>query len=286
MDFPPFWARAVRNGHKVWRWSHNSLQDATRQAEDAAEKLAAHWQRFGHHETRKPDAYAYGTKPLREQVLNRIQDSQGHTVAVVTRNKLGCRILNTARVVFVDIDIPNPTERSHSISWIRRLFAKPKMPDTQVYEREAPWLRRAEAWTQGSPGWGWRVYRTFGGLRLLATHQVFDPEDPIIEHMFEATGADPLYRALCRRQKCFRARLTPKAYRLGLTSPQDHWPYPTIKSETRFDRWEARYKAASEKRATCQWIARFGSDVIHPEVALILAAHDQPSRATINLPLA
>ena len=79
-------------------------------------------------------------------------------------------------------------------------------------------IAKVENWTRNNPDWGWRIYRTRAGLRLLATHALFDPEAAASDGVFDALGADPLYRQLCKTQKCYRARLTPKPWRCGIRS--------------------------------------------------------------------
>jgi len=39
------------------------------------------------------------------------------------------------------------------------------------------------------------------------------------DQVFDTLGADPPYRRLCRTQKCFLARLTPKPWRCGVAKP-------------------------------------------------------------------
>jgi hypothetical protein len=282
MHFPPFWFKARKHGVRLWRWSNVSLQDAIEKANNAAEALAERvhdqgWTRSG------LNRYGYGERPFREQVLRTLRDEQKGVVGVVSRNSYGCLVLNVPRVLFVDIDIPGAEKLNGPSSWLNRLSG------TQLsapFEAEGPWLHRAENWANEHPGWGWRVYRTRGGLRLLATHRVWEPDDPEVAEVFEAMDADPLYRQLCLRQKCFRARLTPKPWRCGVHRPHTRWPFTSDKHRASFVKWENRYRKACDKFATTQWIARFGADVLHPEVALILPVHDDQTRATVSLPLA
>ena len=55
---------------------------------------------------------------------------------------------------------------------------------------------------------------------------------------------NPLYRRLCRTQKWFRARLTPKPWRCGFENPPCRWPWPDGRAEARYKDWETRYKKA------------------------------------------
>ncbi|KAG1246597.1 hypothetical protein G6F68_014572 [Rhizopus microsporus] len=77
-------------------------------------------------------------------------------------------------------------------------------------------LQRVAAFSEQHPDWHLRAYRTPAGLRVLAMHATFPPEDEQLQAVFKALGADTLYARMCRLQHCFRARLTPKPWRVGL----------------------------------------------------------------------
>ena len=200
MNFPKFWAFAQSGSFHSWQWSNTSVEDAYRKAQQTAQRIAQQFVREG----RFMDTY-YAERPLREPVLRELQD------AVITRNSYGCQVLNTARAMFVDVDIAAPSA-----------------------------IAKAQAWASRQPGWNWRVYQTAAGLRLLATHALFDPADPICQTVFDAVDADPLYRKLCQLQECFRARLTPKPWRCESRNPPCRWPYPNQSLERAFQDWKAR----------------------------------------------
>jgi hypothetical protein len=209
------------------------------------------------------ERYGYADRPLREPVLREIRDSAGEISAVVTRNSYGCHVLNTVQAMFVDVDLPEGAESLADAS-----------------------IAKADAWARRQPGWGWRVYRTQAGLRLLATHQLFHPEDPTCQEVFQATGCDPLYQKLCQTQRCFRARLTPKPWRCELPNPPSRWPFDDARDEKRYSQWDARYQSACAAWATCQLVKTVGSGEIHEAIAPLIALHDDVSRVRSNLPLA
>jgi hypothetical protein len=60
-----------------------------------------------------------------------------------------------------------------------------------------------------------RCYRTSGGWRLLVASTSLDPAGPLFELLHNGMGGDPRYLKLCRQQKSFRARLTPKPWRVS-----------------------------------------------------------------------
>ncbi len=275
MNFPTFWAKGERHGFICWRWSERSLDEAKSLAVQAAQKLA---DRFAAGDVPPKHGGYYPDRPLREQVLSEIKNASGGRAAVVTRNSYGCHVLNTARVMFVDVDLPEPKPAG----LFKRLFGGAAAPVVTQDEVVA----KVENWTRDNPGAGWRIYRTRAGLRLLATHDVFDPETAASDSVFDALGADPLYRRLCKTQKCYRARLTPKPWRCGLRRKPERWPWPDARAEKSFQRWEAQYQSCSFNWATCELVQTVGTREIHPEVQLILGLHDQKTRVDSKLALA
>ena len=277
MNFPPFWARGASGDFSCWRWSTRSLAEAQTLAAQAAEQLA---ERFRHGDLPKRAHGYYPDRPFREPVLREIKNSAGETAAVITRNSYGCLVLNTARVMFVDVDLPEPKRPG----LFKRLFGKPEAPPPVSSQNDA--IAKAESWARQHTDWGWRIYRTRAGLRLLATHAVFDPETAVADGVFDALGADPLYRQLCKTQKCFRARLTPKPWRCGIRTKPDRWPWLDEKAETHFKRWDAQYQSFAFNWATCQFLRQIGSGTVHPDVQLILGVHDETTRAASKHELA
>jgi hypothetical protein len=61
-----------------------------------------------------------------------------------------------------------------------------------------------------------RCYRTAGGWRLLVVSQTLTPEWVLFALLHRGMGGDERYLQLCKRQRTFRARLSPKPSRLAL----------------------------------------------------------------------
>src|SRR5580692_636901 len=118
MNFPQFWAKGESGNFSVWRWSFQSIAEAQSLANQAAQELAARF-RDGNFPGQRGGYYP--TRPVREQVLQEIKTDGGETRAVVTRNSYGCQVLNTAGVMFVDIDLPEPRRAG----FFQKLFGKP-----------------------------------------------------------------------------------------------------------------------------------------------------------------
>ena len=184
MNFPQFWARGFSGDFSCWRWSANNVAEAQSLADQAAQQLA---DRFAHGDFPPKHGGYYPNRPFREPVIQQIKNDAGEVSAVITRNSYGCLVLNTARVMFVDVDLPEPK----SPGLFSRLFGKSSAAKPVVTESSA--IGKVETWTRNNPDWGWRIYRTRAGLRLLATHALFDPEAAASGGVFDALGADPLY---------------------------------------------------------------------------------------------
>jgi hypothetical protein len=276
MNFPPFWARGVSGDFFCWRWSSNSVAEAQSLADQAAQQLA---ERFEHGGFPPKGGGYYPNRPFREPVLQEIKTDAGETAAVITRNSYGCLVLNTARVMFVDVDLSEPKPAG----LFQKLFGKPAAVAAVT---QASAIAKVENWTRNNPDWGWRIYRTRAGLRLLATHALFDPEAAASDGVFDELGADPLYRQLCRTQKCYRARLTPKPWRCGIRAKPERWPFLDAHAEKHFQKWEAQYQSFAASWATCGFVKKIGSGEVHPAVQPILAIHDQMTRVEAKLKLA
>ena len=280
MNFPKFWARGTHGSVHSWRWSDRSEADARTQADAAAGALAA---RLANGQLRNARHDYYADRPLREPVLREFPGSDGSPAAVVTRNSYGCLVLNTARALFVDVDLPDAPSPSGG-GLIARLFGRQTRPDPSA-EADAI-LDPLRRFQQSNAGWSWRVYRTRAGFRLLATHALFEPGASEVEMVFEALRADPLYRKLCLAQKCFRARLTPKPWRCGRPASEERWPWLDAGAEQRFEAWRQRYEQAGARYATCKFLRTEGSTSIHADLAALVAFHDETSRAMTDAPLA
>lgn len=281
MHFPRFWAKGNCGAISCWRSSDVSESDAERLAIAAAMKIEEVFLSG----TRPKNKYGYPNAALREPVLREISDSSGTTAAAITRNAYGCQVLNTARVMFVDVDFPEPKVPGVG-GFLGKLFGGRSKTAPAPTDKEAEVVAKAETWCRSHEGWGWRVYRTLAGLRLLATHATFEPGDAATAEVFESFGADPLYRRLCQTQKSFRARLTPKSWRCGLRAPDVRWPWDNPQSESRFNQWDQKYQGIVQRYATCKLVSTTGPRETHPDVTAIVRLHDEMTRADSGLPLA
>jgi hypothetical protein len=149
--------------------------------------------------------------------------------------------------------------------------------------------KRIAAFLAQRPDWRLRVYRTPAGLRLLALHRLFDPREADVTTAFDALGVDPTYARMCSNQNCFRARLTPKPWRLGL--PRLRPPYAAAWRLEHAElpgrrEWIAEYGRASEGRAACRFVETLGSGRVDAVAEHVQQLHDLMCQAERDLPLA
>jgi hypothetical protein len=278
MNFPRYWARGQAEGFFAWRWSSQSLAEAQSLADQAAQQLADRF-KLGQWPPSQA-AHYYPNHPLREQILQEIKNDAGELRSVITRNSYGCQVLNTARVMFVDIDLPEPKP----VGFLQRLFGKAKTAPPPQTQNGA--MTKIENWTREHADWGWRVYRTRAGLRLLATHGLVEADSEAAKGVFEALGADPLYQKLCRTQKCYRARLTPKPWRCGVRAKPERWPFLNPRAESKFEKWGRHYESIAFNWATCEFLKHIGNAAVHPDIEATIKFHDAATRVGTKLQLA
>ncbi|MEX0679372.1 MAG: hypothetical protein WD063_20010 [Pirellulales bacterium] len=288
MKFPAYWAKATaedvdRLGKPAriscWRWSDTSRQEAHESALAAARRLL---QKAIAGDL--PDRYGYGQRPMREEVKQRFTGEDGRLTAAITQNAYGALVLNTARVMFADLDFPAIPPGAQVRHFFKKWFDKQLRPPAQLAEEQT--REAVAAFIRENPSWSARVYRTHSGLRVLAAHGLFDPAAESTLAIFRALSTDPLYVRLCKAQECFRARLTPKPWRCGHTERFIPWPRETEDERRRFDAWQADYIARQASFATCRFVETLGDGPVHPEAQTIIDIHDQVTRSGEGLELA
>lgn len=210
------------------------------------------------------ELYDYLSGPLREEVVEELVfDDQ--VEAVITRNNYGALVLNSATVLFADIDLP-PTGFTQ---WLFSLFRKSRDSATDEL------VQKIDQLCQRQPELGIRLYRTKAGFRAAVTSRGMDPNSAESETMLGDLGSDRLYVKLCKTQESFRARLTPKPWRIGMERPPCRYPYASREHEQQMRRWLDAYELKSKPVVACALIGQFGSKRIPEYVELVLEVHDR-----------
>lgn len=203
---------------------------------------------------------------IREEPIKWIGDRD-----VVTRNRYGAEVLNSTSCVFVDIDEP-----------VFRLWQIFRRIRTRRERKDAILEFLARRFAKGDlGGFAVRVYETHSGIRLILEGAPLDPKSRESVTLLRSFNADKLYALMCRKQNCYRARLTPKPHRIKMKPIRLTFPYEegAIKQ---IAAWAEEYDAKSAAFATCRLVQEIGSATGSPAVRY----HDERTKAASQLPLA
>lgn len=265
MQYFKFWARAKGDGPDFpvtcWGYSSESIEDARAMAEArvvrALAKLAdPDRERVGY----------YDADPVKERVIEEIVDGDA-LVGVVTRNAYGALVLNASEIAFLDIDMARARKRGALVSLWKKLTGD---SDEEAVELQFAHIKEVLAENRGVSG---RIYRTANGFRVMITSQVFSPDDESLHQLMQQMGVDELYQKLCKRQKCFRARLTPKPWRAGVSRPPVRYPLMGEYSRV-YLKWLEKYETKSKKFRVVRYLESFGQQPVCRSAELILKIHD------------
>ena len=324
MIVPQFWAEArIRDrvdGHQVtlrrFGWSDVGQQQAQAHADERVREALARVVAGEVLPQRDPKRAYNGADgmPIREEIVGR------HGEAIVTRNSYGALCLNTPDVLFADIDFQEGPSGGITCCamalflpvaiafgwWMQSIqYGLMAVAAALAFGRAVAvgwhWLlllslggperrarRRIDRFIERHPDWHLRLYRTPAGLRVLAMQRTFDPREPAVAECFDALGTDPIYVRMCWNQNCFRARISPKPWRIGIGHIRPRpgvWPVEPDRLPQR-RQWIAEYERAALHFASCQFLDDIGSPTLHPAARAIQVLHDELCQATRPLPIA
>lgn len=200
---------------------------------------------------------------IREHVVRLTADGDAVTV-----NRYGALVLNTVRVGIYDFDRPPPGLRN---AWDALRGVPPRQ---RILARLRAGLACAAL------GADFRIYETAAGVRVIGLLAA-DPRSAAVRRALAGLGVDGLYAALSAQQGCWRARLTPKPYRLGIRPIRIRSPVQCLGEDYRA--WSLGYLAAARGHAVTRLVSTIGAGFAeHPTVAL----HDEACLAAGDPPLA
>ncbi len=247
MYIPKHWARVQSGKLACLGWSDRDGADAERLARERLAKLLS----LTRGESRLADWDYYPSLPVKEEILE--TPVIPGVAAIITRNRAGVKVLNTDKVAFIDIDLPAPKTSLGGV--FKAMFGKPKM---EIPAAETAALERARDWASSNDAL-LRAYRTARGLRLIRMDKPLDPAADETDRMFTALGTDPQYQRLCKIQKSFRARLTPKPRRVGCSASPGSYPRTEPELALSFARWLQKYEQACRGIPVCAYISDCGN---------------------------
>ena len=280
MYFPQSWVKAEgeceapdRRKLKFAVWGWGADDGAARR--EAASRLQRVLNRVRQGE-QLPRGYEYGSRPLREEVLQLVDGSTAdQAAAVLTRNRYGAVVLNTARLLFLDVDVAT----EGTLQRLGRLFSRRPDPADAALRllRETLGSRSRDTF---------RIYRTAAGLRAIAVDREYDPAGRDAQELMKQTGTDPAFMKLCASQRSFRARLTPKPWRCNFGLPPGEFPHPDESARKRYADWVTGYGGASRGYATCRFLETVGRARPSGQAQKLVELHDRLTRSGESLPLA
>ncbi len=292
MNAAKYWGKAIARrssaelettiSHTVWAGSDISQEDADR----AATSRAADLERTPIGSALPPDEHStyqhYPTWARPEPMIDEILDEHGNRVGAVTITNYGAEVLNTESLAFVDVDFYDDPAHKKKSGLLSGLFGKRTASPSQ----EERWLDRLRDWVNETPERSVRVYRTAAGLRYLILTPAMDPTSEATTQLMRTLEADTQYASLCKIQRCFRARLTPKPWRIGIERGNVRFEHyqagePALRS------WLELYQASSDGYAVCNLIEEIGpAQALEPATQALIELHDGATGATTGLPLA
>jgi len=228
--------------------SNVSVEDARKAAREKAEKI----QRKIAGEQELFEDYQV---EIREEVLKVVDDH-----AVITRNRYGAQVLNVEKLMILDIDEPKPA------GGLGGLFKKKdkRSRKAEIFDmvRKLATIKYAQ--------YGFRIYETYQGARVIVLGRDFDPRDDATKKMMDEFNCDPLYTLLCQKQDCYRARLTPKPSRIKVRGYKVK--YPREQEDYQLQQWLTNYENASRNFSVCKLVEQIGASSSLPEVVRL---HDE-----------
>lgn len=305
---PRHWAavrevRSLPDGRELDLTVHGSSDDSPEDAQrDARERLERLVAAGGPRPVGRHDQEYYPDRRLPEELLQEVRSPDGELIGAITRNRYGAAVLNTDAVLVSDVDLVEETARDRPPSarggLLSRLFgsgsesAPDDERDPDAFGLQGPGPRgehhertvaRIDDFTRRHPELGVRTYRTRNGFRLLVTGSGLAPRSDRAREFMEEVWSDELYMILCRVHDTYRARLTPKPWRIDVDRFESLGT--RLADDQEHQDWVARYRAASQDVAVCRLLDASGPAPSAVEQQII-DLHDRATRPESGLRLA
>jgi len=200
-------------------------------AKDAEDKLRKAQQKIDGQLTSNDDYEA----DIVEEIVHIIDKDN-----VVTRNRYGALVLNSKHIMFLDID-------EYSRSLYDSLFNRSLKTKELMLKRIQKLVKKKRY-----SGMGFRAYETARGFRVMVLNVDFAARSKISKKMMSDFDTDWMYRWMCEKQNCYRARLTPKPYRIRQKGIKVLYPERDDAEESALNKWVEEYEAKSKQFATCR----------------------------------
>jgi len=315
MIVPKYWSESktkkIANGRqftiKRFGWSDESELDAKKHADSRLSEAVQTLEKEGDvrridHKTSYNGAEGI---PIREEVIS--------------RNSYGALCLNTPDVLFADIDFEHDVSFTVSViafvvlssfasvaallfqvwffqSWVAfavgifiALILTPMLAGllNKVIQRisggpEAKALEQIKKVSSENAELHLRLYRTPMGYRVLLMNDTYSPTSEAAINLLKDLQSDNIYIQMCKNQDCFRARVSPKPWRIGvdrLKPSPGVWPIKAERLRERV-RWVGMYEKKARSYSSCHYVLDLGSDKVHKKAEFVRKIHDEMCKVT------
>ena len=276
------WEKTPKGG---WRKNgkvllmHNFIGGSTRSEQDAKNQALKKRDII---QSKIEVKYDYRNPPdyeidIREEVIAKINDRN-----IITRNRYGALVLNSEHMMIVDVDNDKAQYRLRAsainpFAGLISLFVKTKTYSPGLLGRLEKVLDR-ESYRHLYT----RIYKTPNGYRLIIQGEEFVARSKQSSKLMQLLYVDRQYADICYQQQCYRARLTPKPWRINMKRPKIIFPFRTAEEDTMHNEWVRNYQNNSEGYSACRLISEIG----RPMQSRAVEYHDKFCRALSNLPMA
>lgn len=240
--------------------SNSSIEEAALRAKEKMDKIIRKI-------NGERDIFEEYQSEIREEILQTLDER-----TIITRNRYGAQVMNAERLMFLDIDKPKS-------AGLGGLFKKstPEGDKEKIYD-----MVKKLATASKYQGLAFRIYETFQGARVIVLGRDFDAQEHDSLVMMKEFNCDSLYTAICRKQACFRARLTPKPRRIKMESYKVK--YPREGMDAAFETWLTAYERESRYFSVCRFVEQVGTSPFGmPEAVRV---HDEITGVATRQPLA
>lgn len=238
--------------------SNISMEDARLNAKEKLQKVQARINGSSEQE----EEYQVS---IREEIITTIDEHN-----IITRNRYGALVLNSENTCFVDIDEPR-------LSFWQSLFGHGKHSKKELI------IQMIEKKAAKPPlnALNYRIYETHSGIRLIISGKPLQPSSAESKALLKAFNSDWLYQILCVKQDCYRARLTPKPYRIKCKAHRVTFPRDQ-EQQSLLEQWVKSYEQHSAKFGVCKFVKQIGDEIPNK----IIKFHDAETRAYKSIKLA
>lgn len=179
--------------------------------------------------------------PIKEYVEQVIDDDN-----IITICRYGAKILNTCQYTVLDLD-DYPVDFFDMFRSVRKLPKKERIV--------AKFLQRLARHPE--LGTDFRIYETTKGVRVIGRKYI-EPSGKGYAALMRDLRVDWLYIVLSQKQNCYRARVTPKPFRLKMKTIKIKSPLDCETQE--YLDWSQEYATASARSSVVKLIQSVGSD--------------------------